>query len=555
MSEEIVVRPITRGLERSVGEYTGVFDDVGFLLSRSGKKICTSCGELSDFLSPAEFVDRVQQESHSQSPPKDAVIDVELLMPPGSSDPSVTLPQMMDAGFVRGRINGEAVRFEEWGEGEAIRTLTVTVDRIRSTAADLRARIFHAFSLISGLGAIGIGANSVLTSLGEHCLSCGAPALVACSNGVTSSQFSSASFAECKSLVSQISLRILHPDGLIRDDLIARLQVAALLGIAELKMDRLLGTLSAGERYRLALCARVFANVVGLEFELKDAGVTFGGKDAERISSHIRYLREVCGAEVDASQLEACLAPDFHIDSNLSISSDALGESGAFRLGEGLVASRNRISSLNGLSGSGKSRLLNREIGEFSRVVRLSSDDRRSFKNKTVGSLLGLAKPLREFYSGHPHARVAGLKPSSFSGLLPGERSRATQREYDLVRTVKFKGLSYDETLRSDVETLLVSFRHFPRLGSRLKLLHEMGLGFVRPIDLLRSFTPPIQRLLRLVEAMTSNPAGGTLYVLDGMLTGLSSDQQERVIKQFEALCSRGSTVITTNLVTTSASL
>jgi hypothetical protein len=512
-----------------------------------------------DVLTSYEFVGRVERELQA-----DAVIDINLEFPIVASEIPVLVSRAIERGFVRGRINGDDVRFEEWSPGEdVVESFYVTVDRIKGSSTELRARVLHAFSLAPTLDAARICASQLLdnretpiakTPIGAVCVGCGTAALVGVSAEVTLESIKQVTIFDAAKLVSKIVPTHSHPDGLILNDLLSRLRCAKHFGLGELRLDRPLQNLSTGERYRLALTARVFADVHGLKFELKDPAETFGGKDAKGMREHIRFLSEECGAEVEFSQLEACLAPEVLIGNVLSITALGGGSGEVFTVGAGLNGVIGAVNSLNGLSGSGKSRLLAGEVDGFKRIVRLGSDDRRIFKNKTVGALLGLAKPLKEFYSNHPHTKVVGLKPKSFSGLLPGERSRSTQREYDLLRTVKFKGLSYDETLRADVGTLFESFRHFPRLGYRLKLLKEIGLDFVRPIDLLREFTPPVQRMLRLVEAVAGNPAEGTLFILDGMLAGLTADQQRRSLKQLELLCSRGATVVTTNLFPTSVS-
>ena len=541
MSEALVVRPITKGLTRTIGEYTGVLADIEFLLSRSGQRICGGCSTQFTYCSPTEFVDQL-----TKSVSHDDVVDIDLVLNLLDREPESVVEEAIKRGFVRGRINSEEVRLEEWGGGE-ISEVSVTVDRIKGASPDLRTRILGAFTTAENLQAVQIKAGAFNSPLGTICPHCFAPDLVSVSSGMTVESFKEATIDQAEKLLIELDIPGRHPDLIILKDLQCRLRRAIELGLGEFRLNRQLGELSDGERYRLIMASRVFAEVHGLEYEFRCPGVNFFAEDAQKIEAHLDYLRNDCGAKVEALQLQACLFPNFVIENQLSITK--LKADGAeFPIGPGLNASLQGINNLAGRSGAGKSKLLAAEFTGFKRVVRLSAGESIIFKGRTVGALLGLAKPLKEFYANHPQSKVLGLKLSSFSGLLPGEKSRSTVREYELVSTVKFKNLSYDRTLRADVAELLTSFRHFPRLGFRLRLLSELGLDSIKPIDRIRDFTPAVRRLLRLVETITTTPAEGTLFILDDMLVGLSPEQLRRVLNQLQQLCDRGATVITTNL-------
>jgi excinuclease ABC subunit A len=109
---------------------------------------------------------------------------------------------------------------------------------------------------------------------------------------------------------------------------------------------------------------------------------------------------------------------------------------------------------------------------------------------------------------------------------------------------VKFKGKAIADVLDMSVGEALAFFAHHRRIASRLQLLSDVGLGYIRLGQSATTLSGGEAQRIKIAYELAKPPTGKTLYLLDEPTTGLHFADVERLLEVLFRLRSGGNTVV-----------
>jgi excinuclease ABC subunit A len=181
----------------------------------------------------------------------------------------------------------------------------------------------------------------------------------------------------------------------------------------------------------------------------------------------------------------------------------------------------------------------------------------------------GLFAPIRDLFAELPEAKLRGYGPGRFSFNVKGGRCESCQGD-GLVKIemhflpdvyvtcdacrgkrynretleVRFKGLSISEVLELTVEDALEVFAAQPRIFEKLRVLNEVGLGYVHLGQSATTLSGGEAQRVKLAAELSKRDTGRTLYILDEPTTGLHFEDVRMLLDVLHRLVDRGNTVL-----------
>ena len=252
------------------------------------------------------------------------------------------------------------------------------------------------------------------------------------------------------------------------------------------------------------------------------------------------------------------------------------------------------LTAITGVSGSGKSTLVRgvllpavrRELGlvaelpgehlgiegvkeHLERAVEVDQSPIGRTPRSVPATYVDVWNELRKLLAGTPEARARGYGPSRFSfntsegrcpeckgnGALkvemaflpdvhvPCEGCRGRRFTEETLQ-VELHGMSAGEILELDLEEAAERFSAIPKVAHPLRLLTELGLGYLKLGQPSNTLSGGEAQRLKLVAELGTSAAGPTLYVLDEPTTGLHRDDVQRLLGVLERFVLRGDTVV-----------
>jgi excinuclease ABC subunit A len=181
----------------------------------------------------------------------------------------------------------------------------------------------------------------------------------------------------------------------------------------------------------------------------------------------------------------------------------------------------------------------------------------------------GVFTPIREFFSSLPESRVRGYKPGRFSFNVKGGRCEACEGDgvkkiemhflpdvyvdCDVCKgkrynrqtlEISYKGKNIADVLSSTVDEALELFENIPRIRNKLKLLQDVGLGYIELGQPAPTLSGGEAQRIKLTAELSKKATGKTLYILDEPTTGLHFADVEKLLNVLQRLVSKGNTVI-----------
>ena len=176
---------------------------------------------------------------------------------------------------------------------------------------------------------------------------------------------------------------------------------------------------------------------------------------------------------------------------------------------------------------------------------------------------------IRALYAGLPDAKLRGYKPGRFSFNVAGGRCEACSgngaKKVDMgllsdvwvecevcegkrfnseTLAIKYKGKNIAEVLEMDIETALAHFADIPRVARGLKLLHDVGLDYIKLGQPAPTLSGGEAQRIKLSRELSKRGTGKTLYILDEPTTGLHFDDVNKLLTILHRLVDDGSTVV-----------
>jgi excinuclease ABC subunit A len=248
---------------------------------------------------------------------------------------------------------------------------------------------------------------------------------------------------------------------------------------------------------------------------------------------------------------------------------------------------------ITGVSGSGKSSLMSDVLynalaaklngahtqpGEHERIDGLEHLDKiinidQSPIGRTPrsnpGTYTSLFEEIRKLFAELPESKVRGYKPGRFSFNVHGGRCEACQGQGELriemqflpdiyvpcdvchgsrfnreTLQVHFKGHSIADVLDMTVDHALNEFSAFPHMLNKLKLLQEVGLGYVKIGQPGTTLSGGEAQRVKLAKELSRRATGRTLYVLDEPSVGLHAADVHKLIEVLQRLVDAGNSVL-----------
>jgi excinuclease ABC subunit A len=112
------------------------------------------------------------------------------------------------------------------------------------------------------------------------------------------------------------------------------------------------------------------------------------------------------------------------------------------------------------------------------------------------------------------------------------------------VQEVKFRGHSISDVLEMTVDEALEVFENQPSIKTKLRTLHDVGLGYIRLGQPATQLSGGEAQRVKLSAELSRRDTGRTMYLLDEPTTGLHYADVERLLTVLHRLVDHGNTVV-----------
>jgi excinuclease ABC subunit A len=252
----------------------------------------------------------------------------------------------------------------------------------------------------------------------------------------------------------------------------------------------------------------------------------------------------------------------------------------------------NMMVAVTGVSGSGKSTLVHdvlykgletkRNVGNltgicdriegdhlFNDVILVDQSPIGRTPRSNPSTYLKAFDAIREVFAGTPEAKRRGFGPGHFSFNIPGGRCEACQgdgtvtvemqfladveliceecrgtRFKSSVLEVRFRDKNIHEVLGLTVREALQFFVGIPKILSKLNILDEVGLGYLRLGQSATTLSGGEAQRLKLAAHLIHASHPATLYIFDEPTTGLHFDDIQKLLTAFRKLIDRGGSIV-----------
>ncbi len=176
---------------------------------------------------------------------------------------------------------------------------------------------------------------------------------------------------------------------------------------------------------------------------------------------------------------------------------------------------------------------------------------------------------IREVFASTPEAKKRGYTAGHFSFNIPGGRCEVCQGDGTVtvemqfladvelvceecrgtrfksgVLAVRYHDCNIHDVLQLTVREALAFFAHVPKITSKLKILDEVGLGYLRLGQSATTLSGGEAQRLKLAAHLTRQANEGILYIFDEPTTGLHFDDIQKLLMAFRKLLEGGASLL-----------
>ena len=176
---------------------------------------------------------------------------------------------------------------------------------------------------------------------------------------------------------------------------------------------------------------------------------------------------------------------------------------------------------------------------------------------------------IRETFANTREAQSRGFDPSHFSFNVPGGRCEVCQgdgtvtvemqfladvelvceeckgtRFKQQVLDVRYRGKNIHDVLDMTVREAITFFRDINKITNRLRVLDEVGLGYLRLGQSATTLSGGEAQRVKLAAHLSKRAGAKTLYIFDEPTTGLHFDDINKLLAAFRALIDAGGSLL-----------
>lgn len=418
-----------------------------------------------------------------------------------------------------------------------------------------------------------------------------------------------------------------------------RLRFLMDVGLHYLTLNRSSSSLSGGEAQRIRLATQIGSELVNVLYILDEPSIGLHQRDNSRLINSLKRLRDggnsVIVVEHDKEMMEESdfivdIGPKAGIHGGKIVAASTLAElkagqstTSAYlkgelkievpktrRKGNGLFlelhgATGHNLKGVNlkiplgklvcvtGVSGSGKSSLINQTLypilnahiyngvkkplpytqiiglEHLDKVIDIDQSPIGRTPRSNPATYTGLFTEVRNLFSTINEAKIRGYKAGRFSFNVKGGRCETCKggglrviemnflpdvyvecescqgKRYNReTLEVRYKGKNINDVLEMTIEDAAVFFENIPKIKRKLDTLNSVGLGYIRLGQASTTISGGEAQRVKLATELSKKSTGKTIYILDEPSTGLHFDDIKMLLSVLQRLTDEGNTVL-----------
>ena len=420
----------------------------------------------------------------------------------------------------------------------------------------------------------------------------------------------------------------------------SRLRFLMDVGLQYLTLSRAAATLSGGESQRIRLATQIGSSLMGVLYILDEPSIGLHQRDNDKLLATLKKLRDLGNTLIVVEHDEDTMREaDFVVDvgpgagchggeivatgSLTDICANPRSVTGQYlsgvkkipipafrRKGNGKTltvrgASENNLKDVDvsiplgtltcvtGVSGSGKSSLVNQVLNRFllnklnhartrpgacrcvegmehlDKVIDIDQSPIGRTPRSNPATYTGLFNDIRDLFASTADAKIRGYGPGRFSFNVKGGRCEACngdglvkiemhfladvyvpcevcrgQRYNRETLEVQYKGKNIAQVLDMTAEDAVSFFENLPKISRKAQTLVEVGLGYVKLGQSSTTLSGGEAQRVKLATELARVSTGRTIYILDEPTTGLHSADVHKLIEVLQQLVDAGNTVL-----------
>ena len=427
--------------------------------------------------------------------------------------------------------------------------------------------------------------------------------------------------------------------GEILKEIRSRLRFLLEVGLDYLSMNRASASLSGGESQRIRLATQIGSQLVNVLYILDEPSIGLHQRDNIRLIKSLKELRdsgnsvivvehdkdmmleadyvvdlgpragrlggEVVFAGTPSDMLKANTMTSSYLNGKLAIEvpKERRKGNGKYIVLHGASGNNLKhvdakfplgtLTCITGVSGSGKSSLVNRTlqpilsqhfyrsledplpyesiegIDNIDKIVNVDQSPIGRTPRSNPATYMGVFADIRNLFVSLPEAKIRGYKAGRFSFNVSGGRCETCKGNgYKTIEMnflpdvlvpcedchgkrynretleVRYKGKSIADVLDMTINMAVEVFENIPTILSKIKVLQDVGLGYIKLGQPSSTLSGGESQRVKLATELAKKDTGKTLYILDEPTTGLHFEDIRVLLGVLNKLVEKGNTVI-----------